>query len=81
MRSATATRRRLPRNGEPLGIGRIVNHQRQEWTEVRRDWHRDATAMLAVAQFGVVLRGGEILGKANRNNGLHGSLTWIACFS
>ena len=54
---------RLPRNGEPLGIGGIVNHQRQEWTDVRRDWNRDATVMLAVAQFGVVLRGGEILEK------------------
>ena len=81
MRSATATKRRLPRNGEPLGIGRIVNHQRQEWTELRRDWNRDATAMLAAAQVDVVLRGGEILEKFSRNNGLRGSLTWIACFT
>ena len=64
MCSAAATGRRLPRNGEPLGIGGIVNHQRQEWTDVRRDWNRDATAMLAAAQFGVVLRGGAFLEKS-----------------
>ena len=70
-----------PRTASHRVSGRIVNHQRQEWTELRRDWKPRRYRYACGRAVRRVLRGGAFLEKANRNNGLRGTLTWIACFS